>query len=110
MITNNNITIYHKIYNKETRLNEWIRINCDDVWLYVNNGSNIKKGYEKNDKVSIRIPYKVSDIQIGDIIVVGHLLNNIETQEQLKNYEVYNITSITNNNFGNNPHIHIGAK
>ena len=52
----------------------------------------------------------ISDFAIGDIIVQGTLENDIETQQDLDNYLIYNITSINNNNFGSNKHIHLGGK
>ena len=35
---------------------------------------------------------------------------DIKTQQDLKEYEIYNITSINDNKFGTNPHIHIGGR
>jgi len=52
----------------------------------------------------------IKAFNIGDIIVQGTLTQNINTQQDLKGYEVYNITSINDNQFGTNPHIHIGGK
>ena len=34
----------------------------------------------------------------------------INIQQDLTNEEIYNITSINDNNFGNTPHIHLGGK
>ena len=70
--------------------------------------------YNAND-VDIRIPYNqnqinISNIQIGDILVKGDIATDITTQQDLVGYEVYNITSINDNDFGNNPHLHIGGK
>ena len=50
------------------------------------------------------------NIAIGDIIVQGTITTDIDTQQDLSSYDIYNITSINNNNFGNNPHIHLGGK
>ena len=40
----------------------------------------------------------------------GSLPIDIETQQDLSAYKTYNITNISNNNFGYNPHIHISGR
>lgn len=115
MITNSSLTVYHKEYNEETRLDKWIRYNYDKVWFFGGKGAGINKGYDNANNVDIRIPYNVNEvditkIKIGDILVKGILTQEITTQQDLINYDVFNITSINDNNFGNNPHIRIGGK
>ena len=115
MIINASLTHYHKTLDEATRLEKWIRYNYENVWWFGGKGSSINKGYENANDVNVRIPYDKNDIDIsnlaiGDIIVKGTLDTDITTQQDLKNYEVYNITSINDNNFGINPHIHLGGK
>lgn len=116
MIVNNSITHYHKHYNETTRLEEWIRYNYSHIWWYGGKGTSINKGYDKANDVKIRIPYKVnnnlniSNFEIGDILVKGTLSININSQQDISSYEVYNITSINDNTTGNNKHINIGGK
>ena len=115
MITNASLTHYHKTIDNETRLEKWIRHNYDNVWWFGGKGSSINKGYENANDVDVRIPYNknnidISNLAIGDIIIKGTLNTDITTQQDLSNYEVYNITSINDNNFGVNPHIHLGGK
>lgn len=115
MMTNASLTHYHKTIDNETRLEKWIRYNYDNVWWFGGKGSSINKGYENANDVDVRIPYDknnidISNLAIGDIIIKGTLDIDITTQQDLKNYEVYNITSINNNNFGINQHIHLGGK
>jgi hypothetical protein len=114
MITNASLTIYHKVFDEAERLEKWKRYNYDKVWFFGGKGSSINKGYENANDVNVRIPYNddldISNFKIGDIIVKGTLDTDIITQQDLKDYEIYNITSINDNNFGNNPHIHIGGK
>lgn len=114
MITNSSLTIYHKTIDEKTRLEKWIRFNYSKVWFFGGKGASISKGYDNANDVEIRIPYgkeiSINNITIGDILVQGTLNIDIETQQDLLNYEVYNVKSINNNNFGNNPHIHIGGK
>lgn len=47
--------------------------------------------------------------KIGDLIAIGEQ-SEIEKQSDLNQSEYYNITSININDFGNNPHIHLGGK
>lgn len=115
MITNNSITIYHKSgLDLSTRLEKWTRYNYNKVWFFGGKGAGINKGYDNANDVQIRIPYDdnldISSFAIGDIVVEGTLTTDIETQQDLDGYNVYNITSINNNNFGNNPHIHLGGR
>lgn len=115
MITNASLTHYHKTLDETTRLEKWIRYNYEGVWWFGGKGSSINKGYENANDVDVRIPYDKNDIDIsnlaiGDIIIKGTLETDITTQQDLNNYEVYNITSINDNNFGINPHIHLGGK
>lgn len=115
MITNSNITVYHKDgLDLSTRLEKWTRYNYNDVWFFGGKGAGINKGYDNANDVQIRIPYNsdlsIANFSIGDIVVEGTLNINIDTQKDLKNYNFYNITSINDNNFGNNPHIHLGGK
>lgn len=115
MITNNSITVYHKSgLDLSTRLEKWTRYNYDKVWFFGGKGAGINKGYDNANDVQIRIPYDdnldISSFAIGDIVVEGTLTTDIETQQDLNGYNVYNITSINNNNFGNNPHIHLGGR
>lgn len=117
MITNSKLTIYHKSgLDISTRLEKWTRYNYDKVWFFGGKGAGINKGYQNANDVQIRIPYdensslSISNFAIGDIIVQESLTTDIQTQQDLNDYDIYNITSINNNDFGNNPHIHIGGK
>ena len=115
MITNASLTVYHKTFDESTRLEKWKRYNYYKVWWFGGKGSSINKGYDNANDVNIRIPYllnniDINNIQIGDILVKGNLTKEITTQQDLVNYEVYNVTSVNDNEFGNNPHLHIGGK
>lgn len=116
MITNNSLTVYHKSgLDLSTHLEKWTRFNYDKVWFFGGKGAGINKGYDNANDVQIRIPYDANDVDInnfsiGDIVVEGTLGIDIDTQQDLDNYNFYNITSINNNDFGNNPHIHLGGK
>ena len=117
MKSNSSLTIYHQNgLDIATHFEKWDRYNYDKVWFYGGKGASINKGYDNANDVQIRVPYElnrglnINNFSIGDIIVQGTLDFNIETQQDLENYQIYNITSINNNNFGNNQHIHLGGK
>ena len=114
MLTNSSLTIYHKSFDEESRLEKWVRFNYNKVWFFGGKGASINKGYVDGNDVQIRIPYDtplldIKNFAIGDIIVQGTINEDIETQDDLSNYLTYNITSINNNNFGIK-HIHLGGK
>lgn len=116
MITNSSLTIYHKSgLDVATHFEKWERYNYDKVWFFGGKGASINKGYDNANDVEIRIPYgenadlDINNFAIGDIIVQGTLNTDIETQDDLKDYLIYNITSIKNNTFGTE-HIHLGGK
>ena len=117
MITNSSLTIYHMDgLDPATQLEKWTRKNYDKVWFFGGKRAGISKGYVNANDVEIRIPYdqnenlNITDFAIGDILVQGTLDIDIETQQDLDEYLIYNITSINNNNFGNSQHIHIGGR
>ena len=117
MITNSSLTVYHMSGLDVSTHNEiWTRHNYDKVWFFGGKGAGINKGYDNANDVQVRIPYNqnesldINNFAIGDIIVQGTLDIDIEAQQDLENYLTYNITSINNNNFGNNQHIHLGGK
>jgi len=116
MLINNGLTIYHKSIDEDTKLEKWTRYNYKNVWFFGGKGAGIRKGYDNANDVEIRIWYDrnkdldIKNFSIGDIIVQGNLTNDIKEQRDLGDYITYNITSINDNNFGINQHIHIGGK
>ena len=115
MLVNSSVTIYHKGFDENTRLEKWTRYNYSNVWFFGGKGAGINKGYDNANDVEIRLPYDsntldISNFAIGDIIVQGTLDLDITTQQDLEDYLIYNITSINDNNFGKNQHIHLGGK
>lgn len=113
MITNKTITYYHKTSNPQTKLDAWIKTVFSKAWVFGGKGSSINKGYENANDVNVRIPMGIvndtSIFSIGDIIAIGEQ-PDIEKQTDLVGKEFYNVTSINVNDFGNNPHIHLGGK
>lgn len=122
MLVNSAITVYHKSgLDLATHLEVWTRYNYGTkekptAWFFGGQGSGINKGYENANDFDCRIWYEKNDgldinnFARGDIIVQDELDFDINTQQDLSEYLIYNITSINDNNFGGSPHIHIGGK
>lgn len=116
MITNSELTLYHKGYDDKKRIEVWTRYNYNKVWWFGGKGTSTNKGYENANDLQVRISYEyydnlnINNFEIGDILVKGNLDLDIEEQQDLSEYEVYNITAINNNTFGANPHIHLSGK
>ena len=116
MLTNSDMTLYHKGLDEETRLEKWERYYIEKVWWYGGKGANTQMGYENANDVQIRIPYEnnenlnISNFKKGDIVCKGNIEKTITSQSELNGVEYYNITAINNNTFGNNAHIHLGGK
>lgn len=113
MITNTDITVYHKGIDPSTRLETWTRFYYPHCWWHDTKGSVVRDGYQYNNRVDIRIPYdeneglNIDNFEVGDILYKGKLEVAIESQSDVPN--AYNITSKTDNTFGENPHIHLGG-
>lgn len=111
MIKNSKITIYHKGLDKQTKLETWTPYNYTG-WIFNGKNASVNKGYSNSNNIELRIPYEgnsidISNIAIGDIVVKGKIIKKINTQHDLQ--DTYNITSIKNNSFGSEPHIHVGG-
>ena len=115
MITNSSLTIYHKYFDKVSKVDKWKRQEVKNIWWYGGKGANYNRGLEDANEVKIRIPKDINDlsdleVEIGDILVKGIINKEISIQSDLKDYETYNVTSIIDNNTGLSKHIHIEGK
>lgn len=115
MICNNSVTIYHMSgLDVSTHFEIWTRYNYENAWVFGGKGASTNKGYDNANDIEIRLPYSknelnINNFSIGDIIVVGTLTQDIQTQSDLEDYLIYNITSIKDNKFGTK-HIHLSGK
>jgi len=113
MITNNDITYYSKRLDETTRLEVWDRYIFKDIWEFGRHSSTENAGFSNSNAIDVRIPMsKVQDknlFKIGDIIAIGKQ-KRIEKQSDLNGIEFYAVTSVTVNDFGNSPHIHLGGR
>jgi len=117
MLVNSSLTVYHQNgLDVTTHLEKWVRHNYSKVWFYGGEGARFNKGLDQANDVQVRIPYDqnsgldINDFAIGDIIVEGTLDIDIETPDDLSNYLTFQVSSINNNIYGHNQHIHLGGK
>lgn len=113
MITNEGLTIYHKELNTTTRLETYTKYTYSKVWMFGVIGSVLNEGINQSNNIDIRIPYHQNTIDLltialGDIVVKG--TNNPDITKPSDLPEYYTIVSIKDNNFGTEPHIHLGVK
>ena len=110
MITNKEITIYHKGLDETTKLETWTKEYISSAWVFATKIAKTDKGYSNSNKVEVRIPMPfvidTSLYKIGDIIALGKQ-EDITKQSDLVGKEFWNITSININDFGTRPHIHL---
>lgn len=107
MITRGIITLYHKA---KGRVESWTKYQVESAWYFGGKGSRFNKGLSDANDIQIRIPYgqiEIENIAIGDLVIIGEG-QSITKVSDLSDY--YTITSINDNNFGNSPHIHLGAR
>ena len=115
MITNTSLTIFHKELDPETRIEKWTRHNYDKVWMFIKEGVVQNNGFENSNSAEIRIPYNlnpnlnIENFSKTDVVVEGKIEKDISSISELEGNETYLITSITNNVFGTEPHIHLKA-
>lgn len=128
MITNGNVTIYNKHFDKATRLDKYQRTVIYDVfWDEKKAYNRVQSGLESADNVLLLIPLEMScnreyvspkkfnkledksghfTLQTGDRIVKGDIDFEISSKvsDLDKEYEAFTITSIDKKDFGS-PHM-----
>ena len=115
MLVNSSLTVYHKVEIDHDY--KWVRYFYKYIWWFGGKGTSTNKGYDNANDVQIRIPYDLNssldynNFGIGDILVQGEY-EDIVSENDLKDLNIpyYNITSLNNNVFGNNKHIHVSGK
>ena len=112
MLVNSSLTVYHKVEIDHDY--KWARYFYKNIWWFGGKGSSLNKGFAEANDVQIRIPYDLNrslnynNFGIGDILVQGEH-KDITSEKDIQG-EYYNITSLNNNVFGNNRHIHVSGK
>lgn len=108
MLTNTDITIYHREYDPATRLDTWGRVYVPEAWWYKNEKSSVTtEGLKQADVYTIRIPNTSIYLVKDDYIVKGKCEVAMETVKDLAGLEKTRVTSVNYNTFGGNPHIKV---
>ena len=104
MLTNADCTIYHKVYDKATRLDRCERTQYCSVTWYAKQAATVgENGLMAADTLTVRIPVTTSSsapAAVGDIIVRGLLDKDITQPKELGTYEHYTITAVRDNHRG----------
>lgn len=102
MLTNADITIYHKEYDPETRLDKWTYTQHKGVNWYAKRAVSVSdKGLNSANTLTVRIPTKDEvDAAIGDIVVKGLIERDITQPKELSDCERFVVTGIKDNRRG----------
>lgn len=131
MTTNADITVYNSFLNPDTRLKEWRRTVIKKAWFYVDNKVSVTDGgLASADSFKVRIPvdaefsgshYVAPEEYTGkentwilkndDYIARGAIAKEIEKPSDLQKelYQVFKITSWSDNRFGSLQHWRVGG-
>ncbi len=108
MLTNTDITIYHREYNPELRMDQWERTYVSKAWWHKDEKSSVTTdGLKQADVIMIRIPDIMIEVAKDDYIVKGNCLVKMQTIKDLSGTEFAKVTSVNRNLFGGNPHIKV---
>lgn len=108
MITNTDITIYHREYDQKNRLDTWSRVYAPEAWWFESQKSSVvTDGLKVADVTTIRIPDTTISVKKDDYVVKGNCDVNMETVKDLKHFKKVRVTSANYNTFGDNPHIKV---
>ena len=102
MTTNADCTIYHKIYNPATRLDEWEPSQYQGVNWYGKQAVSVgDSGLSTADSYIVRIPTEGRiPVDKGDVVVKGLIQDTITNPSQLKQYESFLVTAVRDNRRG----------
>lgn len=108
MITNTDLTIYHREYDPELRRDTWKRVYIQSGWWYkAEKASVTTDGLKQADITTIRIPDISVVVVKDDYIVKGVCSVEMRTVKDLNGTDHVKVTSANYNRFGNNPHIKV---
>ena len=108
MLTNTDITIFHRVYDPKAGLDNWKMTYVPEAWWFKKEQSTITTDGRKNaDVCTIRIPNTNIALEKDDYVVKGICRVKIQTVKDLEGLEKVRITSVNYNTFGGNPHIKV---
>lgn len=108
MITNTDLTIYHRRYDPVSRLDTWSRTYVPEAWWFKDEKSSITtEGLKIEDVITVRIPDVSLELVKDDYLVKGNCEIAVKTVKDLEGKEKMKVTSVNCNVFGNNQHIKV---
>ena len=105
MLTNADMTLYHKAYDPETGLDRWTRTWYSGVNWYAQRAvSSGADGLNTADILTVQIPEASAPsgfpAAVGDVVVRGLIDVEIAGPPQLKGYERYVVTAVRDCRYG----------
>lgn len=108
MLTNADITVYHRVYDASSRTDTWERAYVSEAWWFSQNQSSVTSDGLKNaDVYTVRIPDTSTVISKDDYIVKGDCSIEMQTVRDLSGQDFCKVTSVNYNTFGDSPHIKV---
>lgn len=108
MLTNTDVTIYSRKYDKACGFDKWVKTYVPAAWWFKEEKSTLTpEGRVNADVYIIRIPNTKISVKKDDYIVRGNCNIKMETVKDLENVEKMRVTSANYNVFGDSPHIKV---
>ena len=108
MLSNTDITIYNRMYDSSSGVDQWRRVYIPSAWWHKSEKSSITtEGLNMADVYTVRIPDKsgVIELKKDDYVVKGNCVIKMKTVKDLNGMEKFRVSSANHNLFGGNPHI-----
>ena len=110
MLANADMTLYHKVYDPETRLDRWIRSQYMGVNWYAQRAVSVGgDGLNTADTLTVQIPATAAPGgfpgAVGDVVVCGLVDMEITGPAQLKGRECFVVTAVRDCRYGS-PYLH----
>ena len=110
MLTNTDITIFHRVYDPKTGLDSWKMTYVPECWWFLNTKSSITtEGLKTGDVLTVRIFDLSVLVKKGDILIRGNCPEEIQTVKDLKQHPYFKVTAANYNDYGSSPHIKVVA-
>lgn len=108
MLTNTDLTIFHRNYDPVERLDKWEKTYVDSAWWFKDTKSTVTSdGLITADVYYIRIPDTSIVLSKDDYLVKGICEIDMQTVKDLEGYEKTKATTVNVNTFGDSPHIKV---
>lgn len=108
MLTNTDVTIYRREYDKACGLDKWVKTYVPAAWWFKEEKSTLTpEGRVNADVYTIRIPNTKISVKKDDYIVKGNCNIRMETVKDLEGKEKIRVTSVNHNTFGGNHHVKV---